>query len=82
MFLIDTMVLSPLRRRERTPGVVAWVRSQRHGDCFLSGLSLGEIEGGIARQQSADPVLRPNWPAGLSSCCGSPAIVFCRWMWG
>jgi len=55
MFLIDTMVLSELRRRERNPDVVAWVSSQRHEDCFLSVVSVGEIERGIARQQSADP---------------------------
>ena len=55
MFLIDTMVLSELRRRQRNPGVVAWISSQRHEDCFLSVVSVGEIERGIARQQSADP---------------------------
>ena len=55
MFLIDTMVLSELRRRERDPGVVAWISSQRHEDCFLSVVSIGEIERGIARKRVADP---------------------------
>ena len=54
MFLIDTMVLSELRRRERDPGVVAWISSQRHEDCFLSVVSIGEIERGIARKRVAD----------------------------
>jgi predicted nucleic acid-binding protein len=55
VFLIDTMVLSELRRRQRDPGVVAWIRSQRQEDCFLSVVSIGEIERGIARRRSADP---------------------------
>jgi len=55
MFLIDTMVLSELRRRERNPGVVAWISSQRHEDCFLSMVSIGEIERGIARKRATDP---------------------------
>lgn len=55
MFLIDTMVLSELRRRERDPGVVAWISSQRHDDCFLSVVSIGEIERGIARKRPVDP---------------------------
>ena len=55
MFLIDTMVLSELRRRHRDPGVVAWIGAQRQEDCFLSVVSIGEIERGIARRQSADP---------------------------
>ncbi len=55
MFLIDTMVLSELRRRQRDPGVVAWIRGQRQEDCFLSVVSIGEIERGIARRRTADP---------------------------
>lgn len=54
MFLIDTMVLSELRRRERDPGVVAWISGQRPKDCFLSVVSIGEIERGIARKRAND----------------------------
>jgi toxin FitB len=54
MFLIDTMVLSELRLRRRDPGVVAWISKQRPEDCFLSVVSIGEIERGIARKRSSD----------------------------
>ena len=54
MYLIDTMVLSELRRRQRDPGVVAWLSRQQHDDLFLSVVSIGEIERGIARQRSMD----------------------------
>lgn len=54
MFLIDTVVLSELRRRQRDPGVVAWVSRQRPEDCFLSVVSIGEIERGIARKRTSD----------------------------
>jgi predicted nucleic acid-binding protein len=54
VFLIDTMVLSELRRRQRDPGVVAWISEQRHDDCFLSVVSIGEIERGLARQRRVD----------------------------
>jgi hypothetical protein len=54
VFLIDTMVLSELRLRQRDPGVVAWISSQRPEDCFLSVVSLGEIERGIARKRTSD----------------------------
>jgi Uma2 family endonuclease len=55
VFLIDTMVLSELRRRERDPGGVVWIGQQRQEDCFLSGVSMGEIERGIARRRASDP---------------------------
>lgn len=55
MFLIDTVTLSELRRRERDPMVVAWFERQRTSDLFLSVISIGEIERGIARQRASDP---------------------------
>lgn len=55
MFLIDTVTLSELRKRERDPTVVAWFERQRTTDLFLSVISIGEIERGIARQRAIDP---------------------------
>jgi predicted nucleic acid-binding protein len=55
MFLIDTVTLSELRRRERDATVVKWFERQRTTDLFLSVISIGEIERGIARQRGTDP---------------------------
>lgn len=55
MFLIDTDVLSALRRRERHPEVVRWLEAQRTADLYLSAVTIGEIERGIAQQQRRDP---------------------------
>jgi predicted nucleic acid-binding protein len=55
MFLVDTVTLSELRRRQRDPMVVAWFERQRTTDLFLSVISIGEIERGIARQRASDP---------------------------
>ncbi len=55
MFLIDTDVLSVLRRRERHPRIARWMSRQRAGDLYLSVVSIGEIERGIIRQESSNP---------------------------
>src|SRR4051794_3963612 len=55
MFLIDTVTLSELRKRERDPLVVAWFERQRAADIYLSVISIGQIERGIARQRASDP---------------------------
>ena len=55
MFLIDTDVLSALRKRERHPEVVRWLEAQRTADLYLSAVTIGEIERGIAQQQRRDP---------------------------
>ena len=55
MFLIDTDVLSALRRRERYPQIARWMSKQRAGDLFLSVVSIGEIERGLTRQERSNP---------------------------
>lgn len=54
-FLLDTDVLSALRRRERNPDLVRWVDTQRTADLHLSVVTVGEIERGITQQQRRDP---------------------------
>ena len=55
MFLLDTDVLSALRRRERNPQVARWVENQRTVDLHISVVTVGEIERGIAQQQRDNP---------------------------
>ena len=62
MFLLDTVVLSELRKRDRSQRVVEWVSRQRSADLYLSVISVGEIERGIRLQQSKNP----NFSAALS----------------
>ena len=54
-FLLDTDVISALRRRDRNPGVVRWMETQRTVDLHLSVVTVGEIERGITQQQRRDP---------------------------
>lgn len=47
MFLLDTVVLSELRKRDRNPGLADWISGKSGGELFLSVISIGEIERGI-----------------------------------
>lgn len=55
-YLIDTNVLSELRRREPNAQVVAWMQARPRQSLYLSVLSLGEIRKGI--EGVADPAFR------------------------
>ncbi len=55
MYLIDTDVLSALRRKDRFPRVVKWLAIQRTADLYISVVTIGEIEKGIALQRQSDP---------------------------
>ncbi len=73
MYLIDTDVLSALRRRDRFPHVVDWLANQRTADLYISVVTVGEIERGIARQRLSDPefALRlGEWLDGLIEMYG------------
>lgn len=54
-YLLDTVILSELRKRYCNPGVVTWVRSVRASDLFLSVVTIGEVERGVARQRRDHP---------------------------
>lgn len=55
MLILDTNVLSALRRPERSPQVHAWLSRQDEAALYLSVITLGEIERGIVRQDSVNP---------------------------
>ena len=65
MFLIDTDVLSALRRRGRSPDVVQWISDQRTTDLYLSVVTVGEVERGIVRQRRSDPTFAQMLAAWL-----------------
>lgn len=65
MYLLDTNVLSELRRRERTnPNVAAWADSVAASDLFLSVITILEIEAGslmLARRDAAQGAVLRAW---------------------
>ena len=65
MYLIDTDVLSALRRRERNPEAVRWAISQRTSDLHLSVVTIGEIERGITQQKRHNPPFAQDLAAWL-----------------
>ena len=52
MYLLDTNVLSALRRPDRAPQVALWLKSRPSDELYLSVITLGEIERGIAQQEA------------------------------
>lgn len=54
MYLLDTNVISELRRARPHGGVVAWLRSVDHRLLRLSAVSLGEIQAGIELTRDQD----------------------------
>ena len=66
MYLIDTDVLSLLRRPERAPAVARWIAGQADADLFLSAVTLGEVTRGIELQRPRDPGFAADLDAWLA----------------
>lgn len=73
MFLLDTVVLSELRKKERNPGLVRWIAEQHDSELFVCVVSIGEIERGICLQRDKDPAFAQrlaDWLAQLTLAYG------------
>ena len=53
-FLLDTVLLSELRKSKPSRKVVRWIQAQKAGTLFISVVSIGEIERGIERARKTD----------------------------
>lgn len=68
-YLIDTNILSELRRKSPDPGVAGWISQRRATLLYLSVLTLGEIRKGIeavsdvSRRQALIDWLETDLPA-------------------
>ena len=54
-FLLDTNIVSEIRKKVPDPGVDAWFASVSPGELYLSVLVVGEIRQGIERLARRDP---------------------------
>jgi toxin FitB len=64
-FVLDTNVVSELRKQRPHPRVDAWFRSVASADLYLSVLVVGEIVQGVERLRRRDP---------------AQAVVYDRWL--
>ena len=55
MYLLDTNVVSELRKPKPHGAVLAWLRNVDDRDLYLSAVTLGEIQAGIEITREQDP---------------------------
>lgn len=56
MYLLDTNIVSELRKRRPNPKVVAWIEDIEDPDLHLSAVTIGEIQAGIEVTRKQNPV--------------------------
>ena len=85
VYLLDTNVISELRKTRPHGAVVAWLESVRDSDLHLSAVTLGEIQAGveITREQDASKAAEIEaWldlVAGTWNVLAADGAVFRAW---
>jgi predicted nucleic acid-binding protein len=69
MYLLDTVVLSELRKPapRRSRNLVRWIGEVPSQDLFISVVTIGEIERGLEQQRQANPAFAKDLAARLEA---------------
>jgi toxin FitB len=70
MYLLDTNVVSEMRKPRPHGAVVAWIRSQAPESLFLSSITLLELQQGAERTRRQDTAMAQKldvWISGIAS---------------
>ena len=85
MFLLDTNVVSELRKPRPHGAVVAWLQAVEDKHLYLSAVTLGEIQAGIEMTRAQDPAKAAEIETWLDQVAKAynvlpmDAAVFRRW---
>ncbi|ATE61361.1 type II toxin-antitoxin system VapC family toxin [Thauera sinica] len=75
MYLLDTNVVSELRRPKPHGGVVAWLQSVDDPHVFLSAVTIGEIQAGIEMTREQDPAKAAEIESWLERVAGAYNVL-------
>lgn len=75
MYLLDTNVVSELRKQRPHGGVVAWLQSIDDAQLYLSAVTLGEIQAGIELTREQDSGKAEEIEAWLELVAGAYNVL-------
>lgn len=74
-YLLDTNVVSELRKPRPHGGVVAWLESVEEAQLYLSAVTIGEIQAGIELTREQDPNKAKEIEAWLELVAGAYNVL-------
>lgn len=84
-FLLDTNVVSELRKPRPHGGVLAWIQSVEDAELYLASVTIGEIQAGIELTREQDAAKAGEIERWLDQVCDTFSILtmdgpaFRRW---
>lgn len=74
-YLLDTNVVSELRKRKPHGAVVAWIKTLKPEQIFLSAVTIGELQAGVELTRKNDAAKAQEIETWLSMVEGSYAVL-------
>jgi predicted nucleic acid-binding protein len=75
VYLLDTNVVSELRRRKPHGSVVAWITSVADADLYLSAVTIGELQAGVEITRDRDAAKAAEIEAWLEQVANTYNIL-------
>lgn len=75
MYLLDTNIVSELRKAKPHGGVLAWIESIADADLYLSAVTLAEIQAGIEITRERDAHKAEQIEAWANQLVGTQKII-------
>jgi predicted nucleic acid-binding protein len=75
MYLLDTNIISELRRPRPHGALVAWLRAVRNDDLHVSAVTIGEIQSGIEMTREQDQAKAAEIEAWLEQVAETTNIL-------
>lgn len=75
MYLLDTNIVSELRRRKPHGAVLAWLQSVDNRDLHIAAATVGELQTGIERARETDPLKAAELEAWLDALLATHTVL-------
>lgn len=75
MWLLDTNVVSEMRKGRPHGGVLAWMNRHAQADLYIAAATIGEIQVGIERSRKANPEMAVEIEAWLVTFAADERIL-------
>ena len=75
MYLLDTNIVSELRKPRPRPELVAWLEAIEETHLHLSAVTIGEIQAGIELTRDQDPAKAAEIEAWAEQLAGSYSVL-------
>jgi predicted nucleic acid-binding protein len=75
MYLLDTSIVSEMRKPRPHGAVVAWLRSQAPEGLFLPSITLLELQEGAERTRRQDTAMAQKLDAWITSIASTTAVL-------